>query len=175
MYGMETLSATTVAEAGPVDFDAFYATEYRPLLRLAFALTGDAGTAEELVQEAMLRALRHWRKVSSYDKPGAWARRVLLNLATSRARRKASEARARARLEAERPPLGPGATDVAAVRDAIRTLPAEEAHVVALHYLEDMSVVDIANVLERPEGTVKTLLYRARKSLATQLAEEDES
>ena len=173
MGGMETLTHDSLAEAAPVDFDGFYALEYRPLLRLAYGLTGEGGAAEELVQDTMLRVLRHWRRVSSYDKPGAWARRVLLNLATSRARRRSTEARALRRLETAHE-TSDGSTDRAAVRAAIRTLPTDEAHVIALHYLEDMAVAGIAQLLERPEGTVKTLLYRARKTLAAQLAEEDD-
>jgi RNA polymerase sigma-70 factor (ECF subfamily) len=161
------------AETTVIDFDAFYALEYPRLLPLAYVLTGSHGLAEELVQETMIRALRHWRRVREYEKPGAWARRVLLNLATSKARRVAAEARALVRLGGPRAAELEPSVDTSEVWQAVRALPAREAQALALHYLEDMSVVDMATVLDCPEGTVKTLLYRARKLLAAKLGEEE--
>src|SRR5687768_10837221 len=80
------------------DFDRLYRQEYAPLVRLAWTLTGRWAVAEELVQEAFLRAHRRWDTIGTYQRPGAWVRRILLNLATSRARRMAAEARALVRL-----------------------------------------------------------------------------
>jgi RNA polymerase sigma factor (sigma-70 family) len=52
---------------------------------------------------------------------------------------------------------------------AVRALPARQAQIVALHYVEELTVVEIANVLGVKEGTVKTSLFRARATLATTL------
>ncbi|HEY3140816.1 MAG TPA: sigma factor [Acidimicrobiales bacterium] len=79
-------------------FEALYRAEYAPLVRLAYALTGSLAEAEELVQESFLRCHRNWARVSTYDKPGARLRRVVVNLATSRGRRLVSEAKAFGRL-----------------------------------------------------------------------------
>src|SRR4051794_38381397 len=121
-----------VTEPQPVetsgDFDAFYQHEYPKLCRLAYVLTGSRGTAEDLTQETLLRALRHWDRVGTYDRPDAWARKILMNLATSRGRRLVSEARALLRLRSERthsPTVAPD-HDIAV---AIRKLPAFDAHV----------------------------------------------
>src|SRR5437660_2674663 len=99
--GLAGWVAVGVSDAG--GFEAVYAAEYRPLLRLAFALTGQWGTAEDLTQEAFLRLHQRWARVSRYERPGAWLRRVLLNLATSWRRRLAAEAGTLARMGRQRP------------------------------------------------------------------------
>lgn len=168
MHAMEMVEPVVPA-APTAAFDDFYEEQYQSLMRLAWAFAGSKGVAEDLVQETMLRVFRHWSRVGNYDRPGAWARRVLLNLATSRGRRLAVEARGLARLGKPRdttPP--PDDDDIWAL---VRALPKREAQVVALFYLEDMSVEEIAQLLDAPAGTIKSLLHRARKSLAERLGE----
>src|SRR3954467_14502477 len=58
-------------------FDDFYTAEYPSVVRLAFALTGRLAVAEEMAQEAFLAAYRRWNRISRYDEPGAWVRRVV--------------------------------------------------------------------------------------------------
>jgi RNA polymerase sigma-70 factor (ECF subfamily) len=174
MYGVGMVEVDP-GRAAPLvaGFDEFYEAEYQPLRRLALALSGSANAADDLVQETMLRTYRHWAKVSTYDKPGAWARRVLLNLATSRGRRLAVEARGLLRLR-HASPATVLPEENGAVWAAVRALPKREAQAIALFYLEDLAVAEIAALLECAEGTVKSLLHRARKSLAAQLGEVDE-
>jgi RNA polymerase sigma-70 factor, ECF subfamily len=164
-------------EAAPAVFETFYEVEYTALLRLGYVLTGSRGTAEELVQETMLRAYRHWRKVGGYEKPGAWARRVLVNLATSRGRRLTAEAKAMLRLRGNRPPEPTTRAESAELWTELRKLPSRQAQALALFYVEDLSIADIASLLECPEGTVKALLHRGRTTLARALGEtvEEES
>ena len=64
------------------------------MVALAAAVSGSAELAEDVAQEAMVRARRHWDRVSAYDKPGTWVRRVTINLALSSRRRIALEAKA---------------------------------------------------------------------------------
>ena len=82
------------------DYTTFFRGELRSLVALAAAIAG-ADRAEEIAQEALLRAHREWDRIARYDKPGAWVRRVTINLATSSRRRRLSERRA---LRAGRPP-----------------------------------------------------------------------
>jgi DNA-directed RNA polymerase specialized sigma24 family protein len=107
-------------------FDAFYRSEQRQLYQLGYVLTGSGAVAEELVQETMLRVLRRWRRVRELEYPAGWARRVLINLATSRGRRLAVEARALVRLRGDRRPEPVPAADTAAVWEAVRRLPRRE-------------------------------------------------
>ena len=152
-----------------MDFEGFAVRERPGLLAFAWSLTGDRAAAEDLAQDALEKAWRHWDRVGGYDRPGAWARRVVANQAIDRGRRRDREHRALQRLdglpgrEVELP-----ATD-AGFWAAVRTLPGRQAQVVALHYLEDRSVADIAAVLEISEGAVKTHLHRGRLALARTL------
>jgi RNA polymerase sigma factor (sigma-70 family) len=133
-------------------------------------LTGSRVVAEELAQEAFLAAYRQWGTVGVYDEPGAWVRRVAVNQAASRGRRRAAEARALLR-------LGPRTTtvfDPMPVEDEafwaeVRDLPGRQAQVVALRYLEDRSVDDIAGILGCAPATVRVHLHRGRKNLAERL------
>ncbi len=155
------------------DFDVFYAREYGPLVRLAYVLCGSSGVAEELVQETMLRAFRHWARIADYERPGAWTRRVLCNLATSRGRRLTAEARALSRLR-QRPPEPELSADAMELWNAVRALPARQAQVTALAYADDRSIAEIAVMLGIAEGTVKAVLHRARTNLAKALQLHDE-
>ncbi len=65
------------------------------MVALAAAVSGSAESVEDVAQEAMVRARRHWDRVGAYDKPGTWVRRVTINLAISSRRRIALEAKAR--------------------------------------------------------------------------------
>jgi DNA-directed RNA polymerase specialized sigma24 family protein len=65
---------------------------------LAYALSGSRWGAEDLAQDAFLAAHRDWERIGSYEHPGAWVRRVVANLSVSMFRRRATEARALARV-----------------------------------------------------------------------------
>ena len=65
--------------SGDPDFLEFFAGEFWPLRRVGFLLTGDWDQAEELAQEAMARTWAAWPRVRGYDRPAAFARKVLLN------------------------------------------------------------------------------------------------
>ena len=77
-----------------VSFEVFYRHEYSSIVALTIAATRDRSFAEDIAQEAFVKALGAWAEVSTFDNPAAWVRRVALNLATSRMRRVAAEARA---------------------------------------------------------------------------------
>ena len=152
-------------------FEAFFAAEYRRVVGLAFVLCGRRGLAEELAQDAFVKAYQHWSRVSTYDEPGAWVRRVVANLATSSFRRGVREARALTRLAARRPAPDELPLDDPDFWSAVRGLPKRQAQCVALHYLEDRPTAEIAAVLDISEPTVRVHLHRGRLALATTLCE----
>jgi RNA polymerase sigma-70 factor, ECF subfamily len=152
-------------------FDALFGTEYRALVRIAFALTGSIPEAEEIVQEAFLRCHQRWRHVAEYERPGAWLRRVVINLAVSRARRVRRELRAVASLGARPAAAPPALGESGGFWDAVRTLPSRQRQAVALYYGDDLAVPDVAVVMGCAEGTVRALLHQARQSLAARLEE----
>jgi RNA polymerase sigma factor (sigma-70 family) len=163
--------------AFPADFAAFYRRDFAAVVGLVYGLSGSRPAAEDLAQEAFAAAHRGWDRIGAYDDPGAWVRRVAMNRAVSGVRRRASEARALLRLGGRRELPAPLAEHDERVWRAIRALPARQAQTIALFYVEDRSVAEIAAVLDCAEGTVKTHLHRARHALAVALAvpgEDDE-
>lgn len=155
---------------GREGYAELYRHTYARLCGQLYAYLGDATEAEDVAQEAFLRAWRDWRKISVYDEPAAWVHRVAWNLATSRLRRVTTAARhvLRYRHETSVPAVGP--EHVALVR-ALRNLPDTQRRAIVLHYLADWSVADIATELNVPRGTVLSWLHRGRAHLAAQLAE----
>lgn len=149
-------------------FDDFYLREFRPMVALAAAVSGSHLLAEDLAQEAMTRVYRNWSRISGYDKPGAFARRVTINLASSRRKRDAVAERGRARMGTERA-LPPPPEPLTEVWEAVRSLPAKQRAAVALHYLEDRPIDEIADILGCASATARVHLHRARATLATRL------
>jgi RNA polymerase sigma-70 factor (sigma-E family) len=159
-------------------FDAFYEREYSSVVGLAYALSGSRSGAEDIAQDAFLAAYRRWDDIARYEKPAAWVRRVVSNMAVSLFRRKISEVRALARLASMRRESLPLLPDEASeFWKAVRSLPRRQAQVVALRYLEDLPIAEIARTLEVAEGTVKAHLHRGSRLLASRLGvtvEEEE-
>ena len=157
----------TVEEPEPDGFATFYATGYPRLAALLYAYLGDATEAEDVAQEAFLRAWRSWASISRYDDPVAWVRHVAWNLATSRLRRLGTAARYLARQStaegAAAALLGP---DRVALVAALRQLPERQRRAIVLHYLGDLPVADVASELGVPRGTVLSWLHRGRARLA---------
>ncbi len=155
-------------------FEDFYATEYSAVVGLAYALSGNRWVAEDLAQEAFLAAHRDWERIAAYEQPGSWVRRVVANRSVSAFRRGLAEAKALGRVA-----LGQAsavaeldAEDVEFWR-AVRALPRRQAQVVALHYLEDRPVAEIAESLGIATGTVKKHLHDGRRELARRLELEE--
>jgi RNA polymerase sigma-70 factor (ECF subfamily) len=162
--------------APAVDFAAFYERERRGVTAMVVTLTGGPAAAEEVTQEAFLRAYVRWARVGAYERPEWWVRRVALNLAVSRWRRRRAEARALGRvMAAMATSAGAVAGQEAVAEDdvwaVVRTLPRRQAQVVALRYVEDRSDDEIADILGCAPGTVRAHLQRARVALSERLAD----
>jgi RNA polymerase sigma-70 factor (ECF subfamily) len=156
----------------PPDFAEFYAATYPRLLTQLFAFVGDRAEAQDLMQEAYTRAFARWAKVSSFEDPIGWVRRVAWNLAISRWRR------TKRLLHLRRDLLpgdvdGPDGLSLDVVR-AMAQLSAAHRQAAVLHYLADFSVREIAEFIGAPEGTVKARLHRARAALSRLLNADEE-
>jgi RNA polymerase sigma-70 factor, ECF subfamily len=156
----------TTVEVHSVAFEDFFRAEYPALVALAAAVSRSPHTAEDLAQEAMLRARKHWERISAFDKPGTWVRRVTINLALNGRRGLAREAKTRLawweRRELDEQPqtLDPD------LLDALQTLSTRQRAAVALHYLEGCSTPEIADFLGCSESTARVHLHRGRQALA---------
>ena len=180
--GVEGIIADVDRQEIPVvgavgSFDGFFAREYRSVVGLAFVLSGSKLAAEDLAQEAFVAAYRSWSRIGEYDKREAWVRRVVANRSMSWLRRRTAEARALVRVgggTATVPDMSPPTDEL---WQAVRRLPKRQAQALAFHYLEDMPIEEIGEVLGISPGTVKAHLHRGRRSLAERLglsAEEPE-
>jgi RNA polymerase sigma-70 factor (ECF subfamily) len=151
------------------DFDAFFCEHYDRLVRSVTVLTGDPHEAADAVQDAFVRAYARWSRLRRYDAPEAWVRKVAINRTRdtwrSRRRRERREERV-----AGREAAGPDATALVdsglALAAVLADLPHRQRAVAALHYVDDLSVAEIAESLGISQGTVKFHLNRARAALA---------
>ncbi len=159
-----------------MDFDTLFRLEFASMVALARAICGDHEQAEDLAQEAFSRAHKHWSVVSGYDKPGAWVRRVTINLALSRRRRIQRELSVLRRTARESPAdqvvSDPADGPDDEVWQAVRKLAPKQRAAVALFYQEDLSTADIADALGCTVSTATSHLNQARTRLARLLGED---
>ena len=151
--------------------DVFHRS-YRPLVVQLYGVIGDLAEAEDVVQEAFVRAVAAGSRFTRTVNPEAWLRTTAINLHRSRWRKVRNFSRIRERLAA--PEDAPGLDDHVDVVRALRALPRQQREVLALHHLADLSVADIARELRLPSGTVKSRLSRGREALAHTLRADEE-
>ncbi|MGF1647628.1 MAG: RNA polymerase sigma factor [Kineosporiaceae bacterium] len=156
----------------PSEFEALYEREFPRLKGQLTVLCGDPDEAADCVQEAFVRAWQHRRELAADGSPGGWVRTAAVRVATSRWRRARTAGSAWQRLGARPgpPPADPGDAGCDETVRALRELPAGQRHVLALHYLLDLPVAEIADLVRASEGAVKVRLHRGRQALAARLA-----
>jgi RNA polymerase sigma factor (sigma-70 family) len=159
-----------VRDAARVEFEWVFRSTYPSVLRTVFVVLHDRGLAEEVTQDAYLRLYERWRGVVGIDHPQAWVRQVAVRLAIKQARR--NRAQPVVTLVDESGD-GDRLPDVDLAR-AIASLPAQQRAAVALFYLEDRPVDEVAKLLGVSTSTAKQHLLRARARLAESLSEKKE-
>lgn len=156
----------------PGDADAeyawFYQAEYANVARSVFLILQDRQRAEDIAQDAFVQLYTDWRRVSRYERPDAWVRRVAIRMAIRHLNRE----RMRSILERRVvDPVMPEPVDIDLLR-AIGELPAAQRVAIVLFYFEDRPIAEIVDLLGSSEGAVKMSLQRARRRLAELLGEE---
>jgi RNA polymerase sigma-70 factor (ECF subfamily) len=152
------------------EFAGFYAASFQRLVGQLYAMIGDQAEAQDVVQEAFVRAWARRGKIDRNGAPEAWVRVTAWRIAASRWRR----ARDGSRLEsmAARPESIAGPTpDRIAFTDALRRVPAEQRRALVLYHLCDLTVDQIAAETGARAGTVKARLARGRAAVAPYLSE----
>lgn len=160
-----------VTIAAPAEFDEFYRANYRPVLRLAYTLSGSWPAAEDLAQETFAAAFGRWDEVGTYERADSWVRQVVVNKARSRLRRVYAETAARLRLRSETTYELPDSTQE--FWESVRALPRQQAAAIALFYLEALTTEEIATILGCAPSTARVHLHNGRKTLAAQLGVEE--
>ena len=148
-------------EGAEQEFAEFVAARSRQLIRLAYVLTGDQHTAEDLLQNALVKAAAHWGRI--HTAPEAYVRRIMYREQVSWLRRRVRR-RETAMAQVPEPTAGDDAVSVEArlaLRDALLALPPRRRAVLVLRYLEDLSESQVAEILGCSVGTVRSQNHKA--------------
>jgi RNA polymerase sigma-70 factor (ECF subfamily) len=149
----------------------FVHSTYPRLVAAVALITGSRAAAEDAIQEALARAWERSARGERIDSLPAWVTTVSMNRARSGLRRLRAQRKARAAL------IPPTATDETSDRAdlarALRALPRRQREAIVLHYYLGLGIAEIAAVMRAPEGTVKSLLFRGRASLARTLGVDE--
>jgi RNA polymerase sigma-70 factor (ECF subfamily) len=174
-----TMTSTRARNAAvQLDFERQVLRHRRELLAAATRLTGSRAEAEDLVQDAVLRAWVFWHRFEPGTNGRAWVHRILLNTFLSRYRRRRREREVLAVAAddvsfclSERPSSArePGEGLGDEVLSALEALPEPFRRVVVLVDLEEQSYRDAASALGCPIGTVMSRLHRARRAMREKL------
>ena len=152
---------------------------HKKLLVHAWRLLRDEEAARDAAQEGWAEIARGMRRLRDEDAFPAWAYRIVSRRCARHLRRLQRTRALEARMAAE--PAEPwrdpaetaSARDLDRVRTELRALPPDQQAAVALFYLEEMSVAEVAVALDVPAGTVKTRLMHARRKLRAALGGDE--
>jgi RNA polymerase sigma-70 factor (ECF subfamily) len=155
------------AEAARVDtLDALFRAHYGRLVRALTLVSGSRESAADAVQEAFVKAHLHWARIARYDDPVGWIRRIAINRLRDDRRRSLRKQLAIDRLALETS----ASTSLETPEDAdlqwmLAQLPRQQRLALALFYIEQSSVAEVARAMRITEGTVKFHLHQGRARL----------
>jgi len=157
-------------DPGGANFAEFVAQSLPALLRFGHVLTGNPQEAEELVQEALAKSLRRWRRVRVAD-PVAYVRRAMVNTHLSQWRRWSARIQLGDVPESFSDDAGlQRSEEWDALRRALALLPARQRAVLVLRYFEDLPDPAIAALLACRTSTVRSLASRGLAALRPLMA-----
>lgn len=159
---------------GPRSFEVLFDSHYARLVRHLSVAAGSREAAEDAVQEAFAQAHVRWDRISCYEDPAGWVRRVALNRIRNRHRGLRRLLAAKDRIAGWIEPADDEFArwiDRADVAQALVRLSGRQREAVSLYYLEGLPVAEVADEMEVSEGSVKTHLHRAREVLSRLLQE----
>jgi RNA polymerase sigma-70 factor (sigma-E family) len=151
-------------------FREFVRTRSNTLLGLAYALTGQQQSAEDLLQNALAKTASRWRRV--HTSPEAYVRTVMYHDQVSwwRRRRISEELTHTMPDMPDRADVARQSADRIALRDALRQLPPRQRAVLVLRFLEDRTEAETAQILGVTTGTVASQTHRALARLRARAA-----
>src|SRR6185503_15054787 len=158
-----------IASQVAADYAAFFRAEFTAVTRTAYLVLHDRDAAEDVAQDAFTQLYVNWAKISRYERPDAWVRRIAVRMAVRAANRGRLLGTLLGRLEVPRSESGAD-LDLAA---ALRRLPPQQRAAVALHYYEDRPLAEVAQILNCSHATAKVHVFKARRKLAALLGESE--
>jgi RNA polymerase sigma-70 factor (sigma-E family) len=157
------------------DFTAYVRAREQRLARLAYLLTGNRDTADDLLQNVLSKVYRHWHRIAAVEQPDAYVRRMMVNENNSRwrqfARRLDTPASHVIDVVEAPAPAGMDRGEAIDLWNQVQSLPRQQRAVVVLRFYEDLSEAQTAEVLGCSVGTVKSHTSRALGALRTRMSE----
>ncbi len=155
--------------------DSLFRAHYGRLVRALTLACGDQEVAADAVQEAFVKAHLHWRRIQQYDDPVGWIRRVAINRLHDDHRRQSRKGRALQRLaiepQVESVEQHGFDSDLPAI---LAQLPKQQRIAMALFYVDELSIAEVADALNVSEGAVKSYLHQGRAKLRSVVASGEE-
>jgi RNA polymerase sigma-70 factor (ECF subfamily) len=161
---------SNLAEGGDLDFEAFFAAHYERTRRILAVMFGDPEIGEEAAQEGFYRAYRRWSRVQKMNRPDSWVLVVGLNYGRDLLRRR-SRKEDLSDLSTHSSQTDRDMTDSISVAAEIVRLPPRQQQAIALRYMLDMSLEEVAKSMKCALGTAKSTLHSALENLRIQLTE----
>jgi RNA polymerase sigma-70 factor (ECF subfamily) len=152
----------------PAAFADLIAVMERPLMYYATSLTGNQDAALDVLQDVWLKVVRGIRRLKDPGSLKPWLYAITHGVAVDRIRRdykrdKAEQAQLDGLLDFEEPSFDE--EDATAIRDALSRLGVKHREVLVLHFLRDLSILEIAKVVGCSEGTVKSRIHYAKRQM----------
>jgi RNA polymerase sigma-70 factor (ECF subfamily) len=140
----------------------------RPLLYYASSITGNQDSGLDVLQEVWIKAFRGIGKLKDPGALRSWLYSITHGIAVDRIRRNSARERAESVeledfQEADEPSFA--AEDAAAVHQALSEIGLKHREVLVLHFLDDLSIEEIANVVDCSVGTEKSRMHHAKRAM----------
>lgn len=165
-HGMlRTYRSNEEALASTSDFDTFYRDNYGRLAGSLRILCGDPGVAEELAQEAFIRAYSRWKRVATHESPDGWLFQTGYNLAKRRWKKAAKHPVTVGIDERQLSSVDAPTTDRAELIAAIGRLPIKQRGAVVARYVLGYSSDEAAELLGMSSSNLRVTLHRATTAL----------
>jgi RNA polymerase sigma factor (sigma-70 family) len=160
---MDGIAVEGATEATPTTFAEFFLAEYQTLLRAMYLITGDPNEAEELAQDALVKACERWEQVGQMENPRGYIYRMAVNAHTSTIRKLRIAARRAISLNTADPISDSDDRDE--IRRALATLPMNQREAIVFVEWLGLSDVEAGELFGVSAAAVRMRLSRAKASL----------
>ncbi|HKY49021.1 MAG TPA: sigma-70 family RNA polymerase sigma factor [Acidimicrobiia bacterium] len=152
----------------PASVEALFRQSYRSIVQSLALASGDLAAAEDATQEAFAQAWVRWSRISSYENPGAWVRRVAINKLRNAHRSRLRGEAAIQRMSREAASVSPSESESDVVL-GLQRLPYKQRMCAVLYYVDGLSTAEVAMAVGISQGSVSQHLNRARTALRAHL------
>ena len=152
----------------PASVEVLFKQSYRSIVQSLALAFGDLAAAEDATQEAFAQAWVRWSRISRYDNPAAWVRRVAINRLRNAHRSRIRGEAAVGRLS-KAPASVPFDEPESDLVTGLQRLPHKQRLCAVLFYVDGLSTAEVANALGISQGSVSQHLNRARTALRAHL------